>query len=103
MAYPLAFLSQEQLVFSPRLPYHTDLRYTSRDDRIPAYTPLVEAAPRTAYITTHNPALDEALSAGFERLGLTWQEQLIGDYHIYYALPRPVHPAELDLGKPNPP
>lgn len=103
VAYPLAFLSQEQLVFSPRLPYHTDLRYTPRDDRYPAYTQQVEAAGRTAYITTHNPALDGILRQGFTRLGVTWQEEKIGDYQIYYALSRSVHPAELGLGKPNPP
>lgn len=33
VAYPLAFISKEQLIFSPRLPYHPDLRYTTRDDR----------------------------------------------------------------------
>ena len=98
-AYPLAFHSNEALIFSPRLPYHTDLRYTSRDDRYPAYTALVQAAPRTAYITTHNPTLDGVLSAGFTRLGVTWQEEKIGDYHIYYGLSRPVHPEELGLGK----
>ncbi len=97
VAYPLAFLSQETLIFSPGLPYHLDLRQTTRDDRYPAYTARVAAAKRTAYITTHNPALDERLTAGFTRLGLTWQEAQIGDYHVFYGLPRPVHPAELEI------
>jgi hypothetical protein len=30
VSYPLAFLSQEELIFTPRLPYHTDFRYTER-------------------------------------------------------------------------
>jgi 4-amino-4-deoxy-L-arabinose transferase-like glycosyltransferase len=103
VAFPLAFLSNEELIFVPRLPYHTDLRYTARDDRYPPYTARVAAAPRTAYITTHNPTLDDVLRAGFTRLGVTWQEEKIGDYQIYFALSRPVHPAELGLGKPYPP
>jgi 4-amino-4-deoxy-L-arabinose transferase-like glycosyltransferase len=103
VAYPLAFLSNEELIFVPHLPYHTDLRYTARDDRYPPYTAQVAAAPRTAYITTHNPTLDDVLRAGFTSLGVTWQEEKIGDYQIYYALSRPVHPAELGLGKQYPP
>ena len=99
VAYPLAFLSNEELIFVPRLPYHPDMRYTSRDDRYPPYTTLVAAASRTAYITTHNPTLDDVLRAGFTRLGVTWQEAKIGDYQIYYALSRTVHPAELGLGE----
>ena len=99
VAYPLAFLTQETLIFSPGLPYHRDLRHTPRDDRIPAYTARVAAAPRTAYITTHNPTLDRELTAGFTRLGISWQEEHIGDYHVFYGLPRPLHPHELGLGK----
>ena len=95
VAYPLAFLSGEEILFSPRLPYHEDLRYTSRDDRIPAYTETVDASARTAYITTFNPALDEALTSGFTRLGVKWKENKIGDFHIFYALSRPVRPAEM--------
>lgn len=95
VAYPLAFLSDEEILFAPRLPYHEDLRYTSRDDRIPAYSKTVDASPRTAYITTFNPELDEALTRGFSRLGVTWQEKKIGDFHIFYALSRPVRPAEI--------
>ncbi len=33
VAYPLAFLSSEELLFVPRLPYHTDLRYTDATTR----------------------------------------------------------------------
>jgi hypothetical protein len=96
VAYPLAFESGEQIMFSPRLPYHPDLRYTSRDDRIPAYTRQVEKSASTAYITTFNPALDEALRKGFQRLAVSWQEETIGDFHIYYRLSRPVHPGEFE-------
>jgi 4-amino-4-deoxy-L-arabinose transferase-like glycosyltransferase len=95
VAYPLAFRSNETILFSPRLPYHEDLRYTERDDRIPAYTKQVDTSDRTAYITTFNPNLDGALKAGFTRLGVTWQEETIGDFHIFYGLSRSVRPVEL--------
>jgi len=95
VAYPLAFLTEEKILFVPRLPYHQDLRYTSRDDRIARYTELVDSSPQTAYITTFNPSLDQALREGFTRLGVTWKEKKIGDFLIYYSLSRPVRPAEI--------
>lgn len=98
VAYPTAFLSGEELIFAPRLPYHEDLRYTARDDRYAPYLAQVVAAPRVAYITTHNPKLDQKLTEGFRRLGIEWQERQIGDYRIYYRLSRAVHPDELALG-----
>ena len=98
MAYPTAFLSNEELIFVPRLAYHADLGYTPRDDRYPPYDAQVAASPRTAYITTLNPELDQKLAAGLAALGVTWQEQQIGDYRVYYHLSRAVRPAEIGLG-----
>jgi 4-amino-4-deoxy-L-arabinose transferase-like glycosyltransferase len=86
VAYPLAFLSQEEIIFSPRLPYHPDLRYTSRDDRYPDYTRQVESSKRIAFITTLNPLLDQQLRAGLRALGIKWQEIKIGDFRIYHDL-----------------
>ncbi len=97
VAYPTAFLSNEELIFVPRLAYHADLRYTPRDDRYPPYDAQVAASPRIAYITTRNPVLDKKLTVGLAALGATWQEQFIGDYHVYYALSRAVQPEELNL------
>jgi len=99
VAYPLAFQSSETLIFIPRLPYHTDLRYTSRDDRYAPYTDLVESSPRVAYITTNNPALDRQITDGFRKLGITWEEKRIGDYHIFYSLSQKVTPEELGIGE----
>ncbi len=101
VAYPLTFRSEERLLFVPALPYHTDLRYTARDDRYAPYTRTVEISPRVAYIVTHNPPLASALRAGFERLLVTWQEQRIGDFEIFYHLSRPVRPDELDIRPPG--
>jgi len=98
VAYPLAFLSQENLIFVPHLPYHEDFRYTQRDDRYPPYREKVDGATRAAYITTHHPTLDTRLRQGFEELGVTWEEAVIEDYQIFYHLSRKVTPQELGLG-----
>ncbi|NPA06694.1 MAG: hypothetical protein GXO54_04735 [Chloroflexi bacterium] len=97
IAYPLAFISQEQLIFSPRLPYHADLRYTPRDDRYPLYTCQVLRSPRVTYITDGPAALDERLVQGFQQAGIRWREAVIGSFRVYYDLSRPIMPWELGL------
>ncbi|MGW8251788.1 MAG: hypothetical protein ACWGO1_14175, partial [Anaerolineales bacterium] len=98
VAYPLAFISQEKLIFTPELPYHQDFRYTARDNRYPAYIDQVEQSDRTAYITTHHPELDDYLRLQFERLGVTWSETQIGDYQVFYQLSSPVRSRDIGLG-----
>jgi hypothetical protein len=98
VAYPLAFLSQEKLIYIPRLPYHADLRYTPRDDRYLPYDQIVATSKKAAYITTNNPALDSSLVSGLKKAGITYSEKWIGDYHIYYHLSRDIRPDELGLG-----
>jgi hypothetical protein len=95
VSYPLAFESDEELIYIPRLPYHLDFRYTARDDRYEPYQALVEGSDRVAYITTFHPALDESIRASFRRLGVVWEEEMIGDYQIFYNLSRPVRPEEI--------
>ena len=97
VAYPLAFHSGEQVIFAPRLPYHPDLRYTARDDRYPPYKGMVEQSQRVAYITSGQPALEQAIRQGLSGLGVSWQEALLGEFHIFYRLSRPVRPAQLGL------
>ncbi len=99
VAYPLAFLSSEELIYIPRLPYHEDFRYTSRDDRYPPHDEAVAESDGVAYITTHHPALDERLREGLRRQGVSFQETSIGDYHVFYDLSRPVAPDDLGLGE----
>jgi 4-amino-4-deoxy-L-arabinose transferase-like glycosyltransferase len=99
VTYPLAFLSTEDLIFIPRLPYHPDFRYTERDDRYPPYDDLVSQSQRIAYITTNHPELDEYLRLNFKKLGVSSQEIQIGDYHVFYALSQPVRPAQIGLGR----
>jgi hypothetical protein len=97
IAYPLAFLSGEELIYQPRLPYHQDYRYTPRDDRYPPYARQVARAERSAYVTACLPALEARLRRSFERLGVSYQEAVIGDYHVFYRLSRHVRPEELGL------
>lgn len=98
VAYPLDFLSGEELIFVPRLPYHPDFRYTERDDRYQPYDDMVSQAQHVAYITTNHPDLDKYLRGKFKALGATWQEIQIGDYHVFYALSQPVRPHQIGLG-----
>ncbi|HTX79953.1 MAG TPA: hypothetical protein VMC62_09805, partial [Longilinea sp.] len=97
VAYPLAFLSDEQLIFVPELSYHPDLVYTARDDRYRPYDAMVADSGQVAYISAGNPNLDAKITEGLNALKVTWKAQMIGDYHVYYQLSRPVTPQELGL------
>jgi len=97
VAYPIAFLSSEEIVLVPRLPYKADLRYTPRDDRYAPYGEWVEASPTATYVTTNHPALDGLLREEFTALGVDFQEVQIGSYHVFYDLSRKVTPGELAL------
>jgi 4-amino-4-deoxy-L-arabinose transferase-like glycosyltransferase len=99
VAYPLAFRSQERLIFIPSLPYHLDLRYTSRDDRYAPYRDELARSERAAYITTRNPQLDDRLREQFRAQGITWKEHQIADFRVYYHLSRLVRPEQMDLSE----
>ena len=98
LAYPLAFHSEEELIFVPRLPYHGDFRYTERDNRYTPYDELVAQSDRVAYITTLHPELDNHLRQELDGLGVAWQEAQVGNYHVFYRLSRAVRPEEMGLG-----
>lgn len=98
VAYPLAFLSAEEIVFVPALPYHQDFRYTTRDNRYAPYNRLVADAENIAYITTFHEPLNQHIRTSFTDLSVDWDEIVIGDYHIFYNLSRPVRPNEIGLG-----
>ena len=102
VSYPLAFLSQESLIYVPGLPYHEDFRYTSRDDRYPAYRDIVNKAEKIAYITTKHPTLEQHLRDQFRLHGITWQEQRIGDYLVFYSLSEPIKVEEIGIWKSIP-
>lgn len=95
VAYPLAFLSDEELIFVPLLPYHQDFRYTTRDDRYAPYRSIVADNQSAAYITTHHPDLNELLRESFESLEVDWKEAKIGDFQVFYGMSRHVLPEEV--------
>jgi len=81
VAYPLAFRSDEKIIFVPELPYHQDLRYTSRDNRYPVYSGIVLNSEKAAFITTNHPQLDARIRNGLypnkslgrkRKLAITW-------------------------------
>lgn len=98
VAYPTAFLSGEEVIFVPRLPYHQDMRYTSRDNRYAPYAVEVAESRRIAYITTNHPELDQYMRVEFKAAGISWLEERIGDYQVFYHLSRPIRPEEIGLG-----
>jgi len=101
ITYPIAFLSNEELIFTPRLPYHQDFRYTSRDDRYPPYDAMVAASGRVAIITAHFQALDDEIRRTLISEDITWKEEVIGDYRVFYKLSKPVRPEEFSFEKPG--
>lgn len=103
IGYPLAFLSQEEIIYVPRLPYHLDFRYTDRDDRYPPYDEAVKNVRRAAFITANHPELDNYLRNKFFNKGVDWQEKRIGDYVIFYNLTEKIGPQEIGLGVNNNP
>jgi hypothetical protein len=102
VSYPLAFKSGEKIIFVPRLPYHQDYRFTDRDDRYEPYRLAVQESEKVAYITTNHPGLEEYLRGMFEELEITWQEQQIGDYRVFYSLSESVRPVDIGLGETTP-
>ncbi len=94
---PIAFLSGERIISAARLPYHLAMDYTPRDDRYPPYTQAVRDAPRAFYITVNHPRLDALIRERLTGLGVTFKENSIGNYHIFYGLSRKVEPEELGI------
>jgi hypothetical protein len=97
-AYPIVFKSNEEVILVPVLPYHADLKHTTRDNRYEPYSNLVNASTDPVYITSNNPSLDSQLALKLTELGVQWSEKIIGDYRIYYQLSRKVLPQEMGFG-----
>jgi 4-amino-4-deoxy-L-arabinose transferase-like glycosyltransferase len=98
VAYPLAYYSDEELIYIPRIPYHQDFRYTPRDDRYAPYNLDVAKAKKVVYITTNHVLLNDYLRNSFLYGGISWEEIGIGDYYIFYNLSDVVRPEDIGLG-----
>lgn len=97
-SYPMAFLTGEEIVYIPRLPYHDNLSYTVRDDRYEPYTARIYASEQNTYITRNNAPLDAFLTSALTDAGVTWDETNMGAYRIYYNLSQNLTPEQLGLG-----
>jgi 4-amino-4-deoxy-L-arabinose transferase-like glycosyltransferase len=97
VAYPIAFLSGEDVILAPRLPYKASLRYSPYDNRYAPYDALVEASPTVVYVTTDYAGLNAMMREQFVALGVHFREVQIGSYHVFYDLSRRVSPDELAI------
>lgn len=97
ISYPLAFISDEKIISIPKLPYHQDLRYTERDNRISKYNTFIENGNSYFYITSNNPKLNDLLVTSFKEHHIDYQNKQIDDYHIFYNLSRKITPEELGI------
>jgi 4-amino-4-deoxy-L-arabinose transferase-like glycosyltransferase len=97
ISYPLAFVSDEKIISIPKLPYHLDLRYTERDNRISKYNTIIENGISYFYITSNNPELDDLLVTAFQENHIDYLYKQIDDYHIFYNLSKKITPEELGI------
>ena len=100
VAFRIAFLSQETVIFSPQLSYKPDLSYNPADDRYPPYTAEVGRAEQVVYVTSIHPTLDLLLAERLATAGVGFAEKQIGPYHLFYDLTRKISPQELGFGHP---
>ena len=97
VSYPLAFVSDERLIYTPRLPYHQDFRYTERDDRYGPYGRIVSDGLTTAFITTHFPELDQRIRDGLVKREIEFEQTAIGPYMVFHGLSQAVSPEALGV------
>jgi 4-amino-4-deoxy-L-arabinose transferase-like glycosyltransferase len=105
ITYKIAFLSDEQVILAAQLPYHSNLHYNPRDDRYPPYSRQVAASDRPVYVTFQEPHLDRLLRPSLAVLGVSYREQDIGPYRVFYDLSAKVEPWQLQPypSQPGPP
>lgn len=97
ISYPLAFVSDEKIISIPKLPYHQDLRYTDRDNRISKYNFFIENGNSYFYITSNNPELDNLLVTALQKHHIDYLYKQIEDYLIFYNLSKKITPEELGI------
>ena len=101
IAYKIAFLSGEQIIVAPRLPYRANLRLDEGQDRYPAYSLWVdESSAPPFYITGNQAELDRRLRSALGMRQISYKEEVIGPYHVFYDLSARVTPEELGVHSP---
>jgi hypothetical protein len=98
VSFKIAFLSQEQVILAPLLPYQDVVDHDPNlADRYPPYTALVESAASPVYVTSSQPWMDAKLRARLTERGDAFVETAIGPYRVFHHLDRPTSPEELGL------
>jgi hypothetical protein len=91
--------------YSSALPYKTTLQYTLTDERIPEYKAAADANPNPAYIVAKVEAVHERFREILAERGITYNEQVIGPYTVYYNFepeaPRPPLPFSEETPEPD--
>ena len=88
MSFRLAFESGEEIILAPLLPYRENLRVAASDNRYPQYTEAVARAERVVYVTVNQPELDKVLRERFSSMGITFSEEIVGPYRVFYEFAR---------------
>ena len=95
VTYRIAFESDERVILAARLPYKEDLEYWSSDAGYEPYNRAADESAIAVYVTTQHPRLDALLRERLTGSGVTFLEQQVGPYHVFYDLSRKVVPEEL--------
>jgi 4-amino-4-deoxy-L-arabinose transferase-like glycosyltransferase len=96
VSFKIAFLSQEQVVLAPLLPFRINA-YDDPDraNRYPPYAAAAESAVDPVYVTSNQPWLDDLLRQRFSAQGIYYEVTTIGPYRIFHHLSRTVSPETL--------
>jgi hypothetical protein len=97
VTFRIAFASQERVILDAWLPYKSDLRYTLLDRRYMPYTEMIKTAPHWVYVTANTPQLNSIITDKFNQNVITFKQQTIGPYTVYYDLSAKVAPDALGL------
>jgi hypothetical protein len=95
VTYRIAFKSNEHVILAARLPYKEDLEYWSSDAGYELYNRAADESLTAVYVTTQHPRLDALLRERLTGSGVTFRENQIGPYHVFYDLSHKVTPEEL--------
>lgn len=87
LAYPIAVATGEAVRVTP-------LAGPIVDDRYPAYTRAVEAAPSPFYVYAEREPLGAALAEHLRAGGIAFAETLVEGHRVFWGLSRPVRPDE---------
>ena len=95
VTYRIAFQSDERIILAARLPYKENLEYWPSDAGYAPYNRAADESATAVYVTTQHPRLDALLRERLTESGVTFLEQQIGPYRVFYDLSRKVLPIQV--------